>query len=170
MAACQAKQDWCTFHPFVMGCVKVNCQPVTNLIQFKSTKLYRNMDNEKNLAEQTVRNYFKHLYDSNTDAILDLFIEDAVLMPADLPTTSGKTALAVAYNQMFGAMDFVSATTNYDEVSVYGDITIVRTTSDVNLFLIHEKQEIKSKMREFFILNKENEEWKISRYMFNREL
>jgi ketosteroid isomerase-like protein len=126
--------------------------------------------NEKNLAEQTVRDYFKHLYDANTDAIIGLYTDDAVLMPADLPTTNGKDGLATAYNQTFNAMNFVSATTDYDEVSVYGDIAIVRTTSDVNLFLINEKQEIKSKMREFFILNKENEDWKISRYMFNREL
>ena len=126
--------------------------------------------NEKNLAEQTVRDYFKYLYEANTDAILTLYSEDAVLMPSDLPTTTGKDALAAAYKQTFGAMNFVSATTDYDEVSVYEDMAIVRTTSDVNLFLINEKQDIKSKMREFFVLTKVKGEWKISRYMFNREL
>ena len=125
--------------------------------------------NEKNLAEQTVRDYFKYLYEANTDAILSLYSEDAVLMPSDLPTTTGKDGLAAAYEQTFGAMNFVSATTDYDEVFVYEDMAIVRTTSDVNLFLINEKQDIKSKMREFFILNKVKGEWKISRYMFNRE-
>jgi len=126
--------------------------------------------NEKDLAEETVRNYFKYLYDANTDAIVNLYSESAILMPADLPTATGKAELIPAYNQTFTAIKFVSATTDYDEISVYGDIAIVRTTSDVNLFLINEKQDIKSKMREFFILNKEKEEWKISRYMFNREL
>lgn len=126
--------------------------------------------NDKYLAEATVRNYFKHLYDSNTDAILDLYSENAVLMPADLPSAIGKAELVSAYNQTFMGIKFVSATTDYDEISVYENLAIVRTTSEVNLFLIKEKQDIKSKMREFFILNKEKEEWKISRYMFNREL
>nr|WP_315243297.1 DUF4440 domain-containing protein [uncultured Flavobacterium sp.] len=126
--------------------------------------------NDKYLAETTIRNYFKHLYDSNTDAILDLYSENAVLMPADLPSAIGKAELVSAYNQTFMGIKFVSATTDYDEISVYENIAIVRTTSEVNLFLIKEKQDIKSKMREFFILNKEKEEWKISRYMFNREL
>ena len=126
--------------------------------------------NDKYLAETTIRNYFKHLYDSNTDAILDLYSENAVLMPADLPSAIGKAELVSAYNQTFMGIKFVSATTDYDEISVYENIAIVRTTSEVNLFLIKEKQDIKSKMREFFILNKEKEEWKILRYMFNREL
>ncbi|CAD0001720.1 YybH family protein [Flavobacterium chungangense] len=126
--------------------------------------------NDKYLAETTVRNYFKHLYDSNTDAILDLYSENAVLMPADLPSAIGKAELVSAYNQTFMGIKFVSATTDYDEISVYENLAIVRTTSEVNLFLIKEKQDIKSKMREFFILSKEKEEWKISRYMFNREL
>lgn len=126
--------------------------------------------NDKYLAETTIRNYFKHLYDSNTDAILDLYSENAVLMPADLPSAIGKAELVSAYNQTFMGIKFVSATTDYDEISVYENIAIVRTTSEVNLFLIKEKQDIKSKIREFFILNKEKEEWKISRYMFNREL
>jgi ketosteroid isomerase-like protein len=133
------------------------------------TKIKINM-NEKDLAEQTVRNYFKHLYDANTDAILDLYSENSVLMPADLPTAKGKAELIPAYKQTFGIIKFVSATTEYDEISVYGDIAIVRTTSIANLFLIKEKQNIQNKMREFFILNKENGKWKISRYMFNREL
>ena len=126
--------------------------------------------NEKDFAEQTVRNYFKHLYNANTDAISDLYSENGVLMPADLPTATGKAALIPAYKQTFSVIKFVSATTDYDEISVYGDIAIVRTTSKVNLFLIKEKQDIQNKMREFFILNKEEGEWKISRYMFNREL
>ena len=126
--------------------------------------------NDKKKAEQTVRNYFKHLYKSSTDSILALYSENAVLMPADLPTTNGKVQLLSAYKQTFSAIKFVSATTDYDEISVYGDMAIVRTTSDVTLFMINEKQEVKSKMREFFILNKENGEWKISRYMFNRQL
>ncbi|MET3128970.1 ketosteroid isomerase-like protein [Arcicella rosea] len=126
--------------------------------------------NDKDIVKETVSNYFKYLYETNTDAIMNLYSENAVLMPADLPTATGKGELLPAYQQTFGAIKFVSATTDYDEISVYEDMAIVRTTSDVNLFLINEKLDVKSKMREFFILNKENEEWKISRYMFNRGL
>ncbi|EJL63953.1 YybH family protein [Flavobacterium sp. CF136] len=126
--------------------------------------------NDKELAKEIVSNYFKYLYETNIDAIINLYSENAVLMPADLPTATGKSELQIAYNQTFGAIKFVSATTDYNEVSIYGDMAIVRTASDVNLFMINEKQDVKSKMREFFILNKENGDWKISRYMFNRGL
>ncbi len=126
--------------------------------------------NDNELVKETVSNYFEYLYETNTDAIINLYSENAVLMPADLPTATGKSELQFAYNQTFDAIKFVSATTDYDEISVYGDIAIVRTTSDVNLFMINEKQDVKSKMREFFILNKKNGDWKISRYMFNRGL
>jgi ketosteroid isomerase-like protein len=125
-------------------------------------------DNE--LVKETVSNYFEYLYETNTDAIINLYVENAVLMPADMPTAKGKSQLHTAYNQTFGVVKFVSATIDYDEISVYGDMAIVRTTSDVNLFMINEKQDVKNKMREFFILNKENGDWKISRYMFNRVL
>lgn len=125
---------------------------------------------DSELVKETVSNYFEYLYKTNTDAIINLYVENAVLMPADMPTATGKSELQIAYNQTFGVVKFVSATTDYDEISVYGDMAIVRTTSDVNLFMINEKQDVKSKMREFFILNKENGDWKISRYMFNRVL
>jgi ketosteroid isomerase-like protein len=124
---------------------------------------------EKNIIEQIVRNYFTYLYDANTDSIIDLYSENAILMPADLPTAKGKADLMKAYNQTFDTIKFVSATTNYDEVSIFGDVAIVRTTSETHLFLKNENQEIKSKMREFFILIQEENEWKISRYMFNLE-
>jgi ketosteroid isomerase-like protein len=132
--------------------------------------LSQNTVNDKELAEETVRNYFRYLYEANADAIVDLYSENAVLMPADLPTATGKAELIPAYNQTLSAIKFVSATTDYDEISVYGPIAIVRTTSVANLFMIKEQQAVQSKMREFFILTKEKEKWKISRYMFNREL
>lgn len=125
---------------------------------------------EQELAKETVSNYFKYLYETDTDAIINLYSENAVLMPADLPTAKGKGELNFAYKQTFGAIKFVSADIDYDEVSVSGDVAIVRTTSEVNLIMINENQDVRSKMREFFILNKENSDWKISRYMFNRVL
>jgi ketosteroid isomerase-like protein len=144
-----------------------NESPIGAASETDSTKIDLNAGDG---AEQIVRNYFRYLYKGNTDAIVDLYSDDAVLMPADLPTTTGKKALATAYNQTFSAIKFISATTDYDEVSVVGNIAIVRTTSVANLFMIKEQQAVQSKMCEFFILTKEKEEWKISRYMFNREL
>lgn len=126
--------------------------------------------NDQENAEQTVRDYFKYLYVANTQAILDLYSYDATLMPADLPTATGKTELLNAYTQTFSAVKFVSATTEYDEISIHGNVAVVRTTSVSNMFLIQEKQDIQSKVREFFVLSKESQDWKISRYMFNRTL
>ncbi|WP_241773510.1 DUF4440 domain-containing protein [Chryseobacterium sp. Leaf394] len=117
-----------------------------------------------------VRKYFKYLYDADTDSILNLYTENAVLMPADIPSTEGVAEFRQAYNDTFEAVDFIDASTNYDEISVYDEIAIVRTTSQSHLFLKNEKTDIKNKMREFFILNKVGEVWKISRYMFNKEL
>lgn len=91
-------------------------------------------------------------------------------MPADLPSAEGMPQLKQAYNRTFEAVDFINANTNYDEISVYGDVAIVRTTSESHLFLKNEKLDIKNKMREFFMLSKVYGEWKISRYMFNKEL
>lgn len=123
---------------------------------------------------QTDRAEITHLLDryqqalngGHTSHIVPLYTNDGVFMPANKPTATGTHQIKTAYQHVFQALD-LNVKFHIDEIEQHGDMAFLRTTSDGKIKLLEKEITIKNNSRELFILKKNNDQWKIYRYMFN---
>lgn len=122
---------------------------------------------EKTAIEQMLANYRDALNASDVDKVLTLYTRDGVFMPTGAPTASGPEQLKAAYTYVFGniqlTIDFL-----IDEIMVNGDQAIVRSRSKGTTLVHATGETVPEENRELFVLKKENSNWKIDRYMFNK--
>lgn len=117
--------------------------------------------------EITLTTYFGSLNASDVQTAVGTYSTDGVFMPAAFPTATGKEQLTMAYENVFRAIQ-LKVTVKIEEVIIRDDIAFARTLSN-GTTLIHATGETRpEENREFFLLRKESNEWKIARYMFNQ--
>lgn len=125
------------------------------------------MENEKVAIEKLLFSYRDALNASSTDKVLPLYTANGVFMPSNAPT-------AVGQDQVKGAYDFVFKNIQLkieffiDEIEVQGNIAFARTASKGTTLIHATGQTVPEENRELFVLQKDNGEWKIARYMFNK--
>ncbi|WP_433517140.1 DUF4440 domain-containing protein [Nonomuraea sp. CA-143628] len=89
------------------------------------------------------------------DKAVEAFATDGMAAVEGKPTAQGTDALTTLFKELFKAK--MIATHTFDETRMMGDVALVRTTST----------EGSEKYREFFVLKKSGNEWKIERYINN---
>jgi len=143
------------------------CQSkVDNQNSFNNQKSME-MENEKAAIEKVLFSYRDALNASNTDKVLPLYTANGVFMPSNAPT-------AVGQDQVKGAYDFVFRSIQLkieffiDEIEVHDNIAFARTTSKGTTLIHATGQTVPEENRELFVLQKDNGQWKIARYMFNK--
>jgi len=125
------------------------------------------MENEKTAIEKLLFSYRDALNTSDTGKVLPLYTANGVFMPSNAPT-------AVGQDQVKGAYDFVFKNIQLkieffiDEIEVHDDFAFARTTSKGTTLIHATGQTVPEENRELFVLQKDNGQWKISRYMFNK--
>ncbi len=124
----------------------------------------------QHVVKATIETYQKGLDSSDTNAILPLFADDAVVEWTGKPTFVGQDALTVPYQQLFQDSKFTTEF-QYDAVDVYDNIAIVRThhlkgQTELNL---KDGSKTLDFNRELFILRKTGADWKIILYSFNTQ-
>ncbi len=144
-----------------------SCQSkVDNQNSFNNQKSIE-MENENSAIEKLLFSYRDALNASSTDKVLLLYTANGVFMPSNAPT-------AVGQDQVKGAYDFVFKNIQLkieffiDEIEVHGDIAFARTTSKGTTLIHATGQTAPEENRELFVLQKDNGQWKIARYMFNK--
>ena len=126
-----------------------------------------NTTTEKTAIEKLLYSYRDALNASDVSKILSLYTEDGAFMPTNAPTANG-------HEQLKGSYEFVFKTIQL-HIEFYGSEIVVSgnqayaVTSSKGTTLIHANgQTLPEENRELFILNKENGEWKIARYMLTK--
>jgi uncharacterized protein (TIGR02246 family) len=114
-----------------------------------------------------VLHYGAALNQSNTPAIVDLYTDDGVFMPAGAPTATGPAQLQAAYQEVFGAIK-LGVEFGIDEIEVHGDIAFARTTSRGQVTILSNGHTQPEENRELFILRRVAGRWLIARYLFNQ--
>lgn len=149
--------------PFLTGCQgKVDNQ--NSFTNQKSTA----MENEKSAIEKLLFAYRDALNASDTGKVLPLYTANGVFMPSNAPT-------AIGQEQVKGAYDFVFKNIQLkieffiDEVEVHGDFAFARTASKGTTLIHATGETVPEENRELFVLQKDNGQWKIARYMFNKD-
>lgn len=122
---------------------------------------------DKQAIEKMLVNYFGSLNTSNVETAVGSYTSDGVFMPTKFPTAAGTAQLVAAYENVFKAIQ-LNVTVNIEEVIVRDDIAFARTVSNGTTLIRTTGETVPEENREFFLLRKENGEWKIARYMFNQ--
>ncbi|MCB9045271.1 MAG: SgcJ/EcaC family oxidoreductase [Chitinophagales bacterium] len=122
---------------------------------------------EKSAIQNLLRTYEEALNTSDVNKVLQVYTDDGVFMPTTLPTAKGKEQLKASYEHVFQTIQ-LNVKFSIEEIVVSGDVAFAQTSSQGTVLIHANGQTAAEENREFFFLNKENEEWKISRYMFNK--
>ena len=125
------------------------------------------MDNEKTAIEKLLFTYRDALNASSTDKVLPLYTTNGVFMPSNAPTSVGQDQVKGAYDFVFNSIQ-LKIEFFIDEIEVHGDIAFARTSSKGSTLIHATGETVPEENRELFVLQKENEHWKIARYMFNK--
>ena len=123
--------------------------------------------NEKNEIKNMLLIYRDALNASDVIKVLPLYTEDGIFMPSGAPTSIGKKQLKEAYEFVFSNIK-LNIEFYIDEIIVNGEYAFARTTSKGTTLIKATGKTVPEENRELFVLKKENDSWKIDRYMFNK--
>ncbi len=106
------------------------------------------------------------LNNEEIEKISTLYSEQAIFMPPEIPAINGVEEIVLTYEYLFSQFDF-ELEFDIKEVVVAENFAYVLSNSEGTITLESSGTEETSKNQEIFILIKEGDNWKISRYMFN---
>ena len=145
----------------------VGCKNGTNNHSNKIYQTTMEQTTEKMAIEKVLRVYENGLNTSDVNKVLQVYAQDGVFMPTSLPTAKGTEQLRESYKNVFNAIQ-LNVKFTIDEIVVSNDVSFAQTSSKGTTLIHANGQTVAEENREFFFLKKENGEWKISRYMFNK--
>ena len=125
------------------------------------------IQSDKTQIEQIIGKYIEGINQSNAEALLPLFAVDGVLMAAEAPTMKGVEQLGAFFAHGF-TMIKLDANIYLDEIAVSESYAFARTHSQVKITALRTNDVQQDENRELFIFKKDNGEWKIAQYMFNK--
>jgi len=115
---------------------------------------------------ELISEYQIALNNEEIEKIPTLYSEQAIFMPPDVPAINGVEEIALTYEYLFGQFDF-ELEFDVKQVVISENFAYVLSNSEGTITLESSGTEETSKNQEIFILIKEGDDWKISRYMFN---
>jgi len=121
----------------------------------------------KSAIEHLLFAYRDALNASNVENVLALYGNAGIFMPSNAPTAQGTDQLRDAYAFVFNSIQ-LHIQFFIDEIEWLGDFAFARTTSKGTTLIRSTGQTVPEENRELFIFSREQGNWKIARYMFNK--
>ncbi len=115
---------------------------------------------------ELISDYQNVLNNEEIEKIPTLFSEQAIFMPPDIPAIKGVEEIGLTYEYLFSQFDF-ELEFDIKEVVISENFANVHSNSEGTITLKSSETKETSKNQEIFILIKEGNDWKISRYIFN---
>lgn len=111
--------------------------------------------------------YERSLNTSDANAAASLYHTEGVFMPIGFPSSKGTSNIHAAYASIFGTIR-LKISFEIEEVEVDGNMAMAVTSSKGTVTVLAQKLEVPEANRELFVLRKQDGNWKIYRYMFNK--
>jgi len=124
------------------------------------------MEGDEAKIRELISVYQIALNNEEIEKIPTLYSEQAIFMPPEIPAINGVEEIGLTYEYLFSQFDF-ELEFDVKEVVISENSAYVHSNSEGTITLKSNKTEETSKNQEIFILIKEGDDWKISRYMFN---
>jgi len=113
---------------------------------------------------ELISTYQIALNNEEIEKISTLYSEQAIFMPPEIPAINGVEEIVLTYEYLFSQFNF-ELEFDIKEVVIAENFAYVLSNSEGTIE--SSETEETSKNQEIFILIKEGDDWKISRYMFN---
>ena len=123
-------------------------------------------NSDETKIRELISGYQIALNNEEIEKISTLYSEQAIFMPPDVPAINGVEEIVLTYEYLFSQFDF-ELEFDIKEVVIAENFAYVLSNSEGTITLESSGTEETSKNQEIFILIKEGDDWKISRYMFN---
>jgi len=122
---------------------------------------------DKEKIQELLMSYKGSLNTSDAKKVVSLYSKDGVFMPSEAPTAIGSENILGTYEYVFSKIE-LNIEFYIEEILVEGDIAFATTTSKGTTLIHATGDTVPEKNRELFVFEKENGEWRIARYMFNK--
>ena len=131
----------------------------------------KNTKTMEKLAKQEIENllmfYKETLNTSNAEKATSLYTKDGVFMPSGAPTAIGTENIKGAYEFVFSQIQ-LNIEFYIEEITIENTMAYAVTSSKGSTLIHANGETIPEENRELFVFEKENDIWKIARYMFNK--
>jgi len=124
------------------------------------------MEGDETKIRELISVYQIALNNEEIEKIPTLYSEQAIFIPPEIPAINGVEEIGLTYEYLFSQFDF-ELEFDIKEVVISENFAYVLSNSEGTITLESNETEETSKNHEIFILIKEGDDWKISRYMFN---
>ncbi|WP_280426855.1 YybH family protein [Nocardia carnea] len=111
--------------------------------------------------------YGRALAARDQTAILSLYVEDAEIVPENLPSLRGSQAIDTFYTDTFAEIG-MEVTLQVRSAEVHDGFAVVRSEQPVMVTTVADGTRIPSYFRELFVLRKTSAGWRICNYMFSQ--
>lgn len=122
---------------------------------------------EKQKIEKLLSEYKKSLNASDAKLAQSLYTKDGIFMPTMAPSGIGSEGILKSYEFVFSQIQ-LNIEFFIEEIEVEGNMAFAVTSSKGTVKILATGAEAPEENRELFVFEKENGEWKIARYMFNK--
>ncbi len=124
------------------------------------------MEGDEARIRELISEYQIVLNNEEIEKISTLYSKQAIFMPPEIPAINGVEEIVSTYEYLFSQFDF-ELEFDIKRVVISENFAYVHSNSEGTITLESNETEETSKNQEIFILIKEGDDWKISRYMFN---
>jgi len=124
------------------------------------------MEGDEDKIRKLISEYQIALNNEEIEKISTLYSKQSIFMPPEIPAIHGVEEIGLTYEYLFSQFDF-ELEFDINEVEISENSAYVLSNSEGTITLENGETEETSKNQEIFILIKEGDDWKISRYMFN---
>lgn len=121
----------------------------------------------KQKIEQVLAQYQIALNTSDAKLAQSLYTRDGIFMPTEAPSGYGAEGILKSYEHVFSMIQ-LNIEFFIDEIVVEGEMAFAVTSSKGTVKIHANGMEVPEANRELFVFQKEDGQWKIARYMFNK--
>ena len=144
---------------------------VSTNIQTEQNTTFKLTEPMEKLAKQDIENvlmpYKETLNTSNAEKATSLYTKDGIFMPSGAPSAYGTDQIKGAYEYVFSQIQ-LNIEFFIEEITIENDFAFAVTSSKGSTLIRANGTTIPEENRELFVFEKENGNWKIARYMFNK--
>jgi uncharacterized protein (TIGR02246 family) len=149
----------------VAGC-SLQAGPAASAAEQTASATATNPADEAAIKE-VLASYETALNSSNTEAVMSLYSDDAVLLPQETPTVMGSKAVKQFYVGTFKAIKFDLKFQIAEAQVLSNGWAFLRTTSTGAMKILASGNEVPAHTQELFVLRKDDGQWKLARYSFS---
>lgn len=139
--------------------------------QNEKSETINNTKTMEKLAKQEIESllmtYKGTLNTSNAEKATSLYTKDGVFMPSQGPSGIGSEGILKSYQYVFSQIQ-LNIEFFIEEIQVEGNMAFAVTSSKGTTLIHATGDNVPEENRELFVFEKDNGEWKIARYMFNK--